>query len=136
MNSERKKREQEIERIMSEAGKNREADVAFQEEIKKAAAAIIEKESVRVEKSDRAERPKRSINPITAGGWLLLLGAAALVFSMPSLGGVLLLCGIIAIVWATISRLSQPSRPQHQNVGSYGRILKNYVYKWSKRLHK
>ncbi|HXV80519.1 MAG TPA: hypothetical protein VEG60_11620 [Candidatus Binatia bacterium] len=133
MNSEREKREQEIERIMSELGRNRESDVAFQEEIKKTAAAMIEKETVQIEKGDRAERPKRPINPVTVGGWLLLLGAAALVFSMPNLGGVLLLCGLIVIVWATISRLSKPARPQHQNMASYSRFLKNYVSKWSKR---
>lgn len=132
MNSERRKREEEIERIMSEAAKNREADVAFQEEIKKTAAALIEKETLRIEKSDRAERPKRSISPMTVGGWLLLLSALGFVFSMPNLGGVLLLCGIITIIWAAIPRSSKPSRPQHQNLGSYGRFLRNSIYKLSK----
>ena len=132
MNSERQKREEEIERIISRGDKSREADVAFQEEIKKTAAAIIEKETRRIDKSDRAERPKRSISPMTVGIWLLLLGAVGLVFSMPNLGAVFLLCGVITIVWAAIPKSSKPSRPQHQNLGSYQRFLKNYVYKLSR----
>jgi hypothetical protein len=132
MNSERQKREREIERIMAEASRNRATDAAFQEEIKKTAAAIIEKETARIEKSDRAERPKRFISPMTVGGWLLLLSALGFIFSMPELGGVLLLCGIITIIWTAIPRSSKPSRPQHQNLGSYGRLLKKSFYKLSK----
>ena len=44
MKSEREKREEEIERLMREAGLKREPDIAFQEAIKKAAAAIVEED--------------------------------------------------------------------------------------------
>ena len=117
---------------MAEADRNRAADAAFQEEIKKTAAAIIEKETVRIEKSDRAERPKRFISPMTVGGWLLLLSALGFVFSMPNLGGVLLVCGIVTIIWAAIPRSSKPSRAARQNIRSYKSILQNSIYKLSK----
>ena len=52
---------------MREAGVSKEADVAFQEEVRKTAAAIIEKEASRIQKSERARRGKRSISPVTAG---------------------------------------------------------------------
>ena len=45
MKSEREKREEEIERLMREAGLKREPDIAFQEAIKKAAAAIVEEDA-------------------------------------------------------------------------------------------
>ena len=107
MNSERQKREEEIARLMRETGVSRESDVAFQEEIRKTAAALIEKETSRIQKSERAKRPKRSISPLTAGLWLLVLGAAALVLSMPATGAALLLGGIAAIVWATVLKQSK-----------------------------
>jgi Flp pilus assembly protein TadB len=100
MNSERQKREKEIERIMRESGHSRKTDVAFQEEVRKAASAMFEKETRRIQKSERAEDPKRLINPGTAGLVLLILGAG-LAFVMPGLGATLALCGIAAIVWTT-----------------------------------
>jgi Flp pilus assembly protein TadB len=133
-NSERQKREQEIEKIMAEAGRNRQADVAFQEEIKKTAAALMEKETLSLQKRGRAERRKRSISPMTAGVWLLLLGAVGLVFSMPGLGAVFLLCGIVAIVSATFPQLFKSPRPQQQNLSSYSRVLKNSVYRLFKKI--
>ncbi len=134
MNSERQKREQEIEKIMAEAGRNRQADVAFQEEIKKTAAALMEKETLSLQKRGRAKRRKRSISPMTAGVWLLLLGAAGLVFSMPGLGAVFLVCGIIAIASATFPQLFKSPRPQQQNLSSYSRVLKNSVYRLFKKI--
>jgi Flp pilus assembly protein TadB len=102
MTSERQKREEEIERLMRGAGLNRESDVAFQEQVRKAASTIIQEEESRIQKSERAERGKRPINPVTAGLWLLVLGATAFAFSVPSVGGVLFVCGIAVIVWATV----------------------------------
>jgi len=134
MSSERQKRQEEIERIMREAGVSKEADVAFQEEVRKTAAALIEREASTIQKSERARRGKRSISPVTAGVWLLMLGAVGFIFSMPILGAMLFLCGIIAIVWATFPKLSKPSLPKHKNVRSYGRVLKNSVYRLFKKI--
>jgi hypothetical protein len=134
MNPERQKRQEEIERIMREAGVSREADVAFQEEVRKTAAAIIEKEASRIQKSERARRRKRSISPVTAGVWLLALGAAGFIFSAPDLAAILFLCGIAVIAGATFPKLSKPSFPIRKNVRSYSRVLKNSVYKLFKKI--
>jgi len=134
MNSERQKRQEEIERIMREAGVSREADVAFQEEVRKTAAAIIEKEASRVQKSERPGRRKRSISPVTAGVWLLILGAVGFIFSVPSLAAMLFLCGIAVIVWVTFPKLSKSSLPKHKNLRSYGRVLKNSVSRLLKKI--
>jgi hypothetical protein len=136
MNSEKQKREQEIERLMAEAGKNREADIAFQEEIKKTAAAIIEKETLKIQKTERAERRRGPVSPMTLGIWLLLLGTVGFLFSMPSLGGMLLLCGVAAIVWSTFPRLPQASRPKQPSRRSYSRIWKTSAYRWRKRFRR
>jgi hypothetical protein len=101
MNSERQKREEEIARLMRESRVNREADVAFREEIRKTAAAIIQKETSRIQQSEPV-KSKRFINPLTAGLWLLVLAGAAFVFAMPAAGAVLLVCGIAAIFWPTV----------------------------------
>ena len=134
MNPERQKRQEEIERIMREAGVSREADVAFQEEVRKTAAAIIEKEASRIQKSKRARRRKRSISPVTAGVWLLVLGAVGFIFSVPDLAAILFLCGIVVIAGAIFPKLSKPSLPIHKNVRSYSRVLKNSVYKLFKKI--
>ena len=134
MNSERQKRQAEIERIMREAGVSRESDVAFQEEVRKTAAAIIERETSRVQKSERSGRRKRSISPVTAGVWLLVLGAVGFIFSVPSLAAMLFLCGIAVIVWVTFPKLSKSSLPKHKNLRSYGRVLKNSVSRLLKKI--
>jgi hypothetical protein len=100
MDSERQKREEEIEKLMQGAGLSRERDIAFQEEVRKVASAIAEQETQKIRKTERAERRKQRIGPKTAGVWLLVLGAG-LALSMPSLGAVVIICGIAAIVWDT-----------------------------------
>ena len=114
MKSEREKREEEVERLMREAGLKREPDIAFQEAIRKAAAAIVEEDAKKIETSEGVPR-NRSINPATAGLWLLVLGAVV-AFSMPSLGAALILCGIAVVVWATFFKSSRkkPSRRRMQ----------------------
>ena len=119
---------------MREAGVNREADTAFQEEVRKTAATIIEKEASRIQKSERASRPKRSISPVTAGLWLLVLGAAGFIFSAPDLAAILFLCGIAVIAGATFPKLSKSSLPIHKNVRSYSKVLKKSVYKFFKKI--
>jgi hypothetical protein len=106
MNSERQKREEEIERLMQGTGLSRERDVAFQEEIKKVASAIAEQEARKIQKTERAERRKQPISPRTAGLWLLVLGAG-LALSMPSLGAVIIVCAIAVIVWDTFVKSSK-----------------------------
>jgi uncharacterized membrane protein len=112
MKSEREKREEEIERLMREAGLKREPDIAFQEAIKKAAAAIVEEDAKKTEKSERVPR-SRSISSATGGLWLLVLGGGV-AFSMPSLGAALIICGIAVFVWATFLKSSnkKSSRPR------------------------
>ena len=90
---------------------SREQEAAFQEEIRKAAGTIVEQETKRIQKSEQAKRPKRSMSPTTVGLWLLGLGAV-LTFSNPGLGGTLIVCGIAVIVWATFLKPSKkPFKP-------------------------
>jgi len=114
MTSERQKREEEIERLMRGAGRSREADADFEEKVRKAASAIIEAQTSRIRKEEETSGsekrellpwPKRSINTKTAGLWLVVI-AAVLGLAMPTVGGALLLCGIAAIVWATVLKPS------------------------------
>jgi hypothetical protein len=106
MTSERQKREEEIERLLSGTGLSREPDVAFEEKVRKATAAIGEKEARRIQKTERPGRLKRPISPATAGVWLLVLGVG-LAFSMPNVGALVILCGIGAIVWANFWKSSK-----------------------------
>jgi hypothetical protein len=106
MNSERQKREQEIERLMRGAGQSREPDAAFQEQLRKAASAIVEEETRRIEKMERVQQHKRSVSPTTGALWLLVLGAG-LAFSVPTAGAALIVCGIAVMVWATFLKSSK-----------------------------
>jgi Flp pilus assembly protein TadB len=133
MRSERQKRQEEIEKILREAGESREADVAFQEEVKKTTSAILEKEANRIEQKEQAKRHKRSISPVTAGMWLLVLGALGFMLSMPSLATVFLLCGITVIAWSTLFKPTKSSLLAHQSVKSYKRILKNSLSRLFKK---
>jgi Flp pilus assembly protein TadB len=99
MNSERQKREQEIEKLIQGTTLSRDAEVEFQEKIRKTASAIFEEETRKIQKNERAERPKRSISVATAGLWLIVLGVAGFVFWMPTFGGAAVVGGIAAIVW-------------------------------------
>ena len=106
MNSDRQKREEEIERLLREAGLGKEPDIAFQEEVRKTTSAILEKETAKVQKAEHPKWQKRAFNPTTIGLWLLVLGAGV-AMSTPSLGTMLILCGIGAIAWGTFLKSSQ-----------------------------
>ena len=110
MKSEREKREEEVARLMREAGLKREPDAAFQEAIRKAAAAIVEEDAKKLEKSERVPRAQ-SFSTATVGVWLLVLGAAV-AFSMPSLGAAIILAGIALFVWATFFQSSKKKPPR------------------------
>lgn len=99
MKTEREKRDQEVQRLIHGAGVSRDAEVEFQEKIRKTASAIFEEETRKLQKTERAERPKRSINIATLGLWLIVLGVAGFVFWMPAFGGVAIVCGGTAIIW-------------------------------------
>jgi len=123
MDSERQKREQEIEKLMRGTGPSRESDIAFQEEVRKAASAIIEEDTIKIETTEEAERLDQSsatgrkglISAATAGLWLLILGAG-LAFSIPTLGAVLIACGIAAIVWSTFLKSSNKKKPSRHRI--------------------
>ena len=102
MNAQRKQREEEIERLMQGDRLTRDRGAAFQEELRKTTVALFEKETRRIQKTERPERPRRPISAATAGWWLIVLGAAAWVFSMVKVGGLLVVCGIGAIAWDAI----------------------------------
>jgi hypothetical protein len=101
VNSERQKREEEIARLVRGAGPSREADVAFQERLREAASAIVEEEKTRIQKTERAERRRRSISPAAIAPWLLVLGVG-IAFSIPSLGVPLIFCGLAVLVWTAL----------------------------------
>lgn len=110
MDSEREKREQEIQRLIQGADRSHETEVEFQEEIRKTASAIFEEETRKIQRHEGAERPKRPINLATVGLWLIVLGVAGFVFWMPELGMVALVCGVAAIVWDTFLK---PASKKH-----------------------
>ncbi|HUC97833.1 MAG TPA: hypothetical protein VMR88_05100 [Candidatus Polarisedimenticolaceae bacterium] len=112
MKSEREKRQEEVERLMREAGLKREPDIAFQEAIKKAAAAIVEEDAKKLAKTERVARDW-SISPTTAALWLLVLGVGV-AFSIPSLGAALILCGVAVFVWATFRKSSKKKAPRRR----------------------
>jgi Flp pilus assembly protein TadB len=99
MSSERQKRQQEIEKLMQSTASSREAEIEFQEEIRKTASSIFAEETRKLQRTERVERPKRSINVATVGLWLIVLGVAGFVFWMPAAGTVAIISGIGAIIW-------------------------------------
>jgi hypothetical protein len=108
---------------MRGTGPSRESDIAFQEEVRKAASAIIEEDTIKIETTEEAERLDQSsatgrkglISAATAGLWLLILGAG-LAFSIPTLGAVLIACGIAAIVWSTFLKSSNKKKPSRHRI--------------------
>jgi hypothetical protein len=133
MNSERRKRQKEVERFLHEMDENHEADVAFQEEVRRTAAAIIEKETGRIQENERAKRRKWSITPVAAGVWLLVLGALGFILSMPTLAPVLFLCGVAVIAWATLYKPTKSSLLAQRGVKSYKTILKKSLSRFFKK---
>jgi len=118
MDSERQKREQEIERLIQGADLNPEAGVQFQEEIKKTASAIFEKETRKLQESEQPKRRKWSVHIVTLGLWMIAVGVAGFVFDMPLLGAAALACGIAAILWDWIPK---PSKKMKSTRGSVWR---------------
>ncbi len=106
MNSERQKREEEIARIIANSTARRNTDLGFQEEVRKAAAENINRETSRIEKTERAEGRKLTINVKTAGVALLIVGAGVSLF-MPGVGAVLLLGTIAGIAWISLTKRRQ-----------------------------
>jgi Flp pilus assembly protein TadB len=99
MKTEREKRDQEVQRLIHSVTGSREAEVEFQEKIRKTTSTIFEEETRKLKKTERVERPKRSISVATVGLWLIVLGVAGFVFWMPAFGGVAIVSGVAAIIW-------------------------------------
>jgi hypothetical protein len=116
MKSERQKREEEIERLMRETQRTPERDALFQEAVRKAAAAVIEQQTSKIQKTERAASRKPLIRSVTAGVAVLLIGAALASF-IPGLGATLIICGAALIAW-----------------GSFGTPSKNKTRPWWRRL--
>lgn len=110
MDSERQKRQKEIDRLIQGTALSREAEFEFQEEIRKTSSSIFEAETRKLQKTERAEKPKRSINLATVGLWLIVAGVAGFVFWMPALGALALISGIAAIVWQTFLKPGNKQR--------------------------
>ncbi len=117
MNSERQKREQEIERLMQGTGLTPEAEVQFQEEIKRTASAIFEEETRKLQKSEQPKRRKASVNIATIGLWMIALAVAGFVFHLPLLGAMALVCGIAGILWDTVLKPST----KRKSTGAFSR---------------
>ena len=133
MNPERQKRQKEVERFLRQLDENHEADVAFQEEVRRTAAALIEQEAARIQKHEQVRRRKRSITPVTIGIWLLVLGAAAFIVSMPGLATAFFVCGIAGIAWPTFSKPFLATPRIRENVRAYSRMLKNSFHRFFKK---
>ena len=106
MKSRRQKREEEIEEFLRGARLDRQADAAFREQLRKAAAAMVEKETVKISKSEQPAHRKplaRHLRrPVTAGLSLLVAGAVV-GFSLPVLGWAAITCGLAVILWGYLS---------------------------------
>jgi len=107
MKSRRQKREEEIEEFLRGARLNRQGDAAFREQLRKAAAAMVEKETVKISQSERSTYRKplaRQLGkPVTVGLSLIVAGAV-IGFSLPVLGWTAVLCGLATILWAYFAR--------------------------------
>ena len=103
MKSEQQKREEEIAKLVGAKHQSGQADVAFQEKVKRAAAAIFEEETIKLRQNEPPEQPKRWMHPAPVGLWLVVLGVAAFVLGVPSLGATLVICGIAALIWGKLS---------------------------------
>ncbi|HWO43302.1 MAG TPA: hypothetical protein VNO43_15990 [Candidatus Eisenbacteria bacterium] len=99
MKSEEQKRKEEISKLVRDKHRSGQADIAFQEKVRKAAAQIFEEETIKLRQTERPERPKRWIHPAPVGLWLVVLGVAAFVLEVPSFGAMLVVSGIAALVW-------------------------------------
>ena len=115
MDSERRKREKEVERLVSGISVSRESEAAFREEVRKAASELFQKETRRIEQDERSAPPRARKSPRlrTWGVGLLVIGALTIVVEMPGLGGLLFVLGIAAFLWDTLGR-----RPFYQRFRS------------------
>jgi len=118
MDSERRKREKEIERLVSGIPASRDSEAAFREEVRKAASELFHRETRRIEEDERLTRSPRRKAPRlrTWGIGLIILGAIAVVLEVPAVGGLLVVAGLILILWDTVG-----TRPYQRRFSSKGR---------------
>src|SRR5215467_3105594 len=105
--------EQEIERLVRELGQIvRCADPEKQDDLKEFASALVDQEFVPTGGSTRiAERQeRRSMNPLTVGLGLLVLGAGLFIF-IPAVALVLGILGLIGVGWGLGRSTNRNSHP-------------------------
>jgi len=122
MDSERRKREKEIERLVSGMETSRDSEAAFREDVRKAAAELFQRETRRIEQDERpTQRPRRKAPRLrTWGIGLIVTGAIAVVLEVPALGGLLVVAGVVAFLWDTVG--SRPPQRRSPFKGRPGRF--------------
>jgi hypothetical protein len=101
MNASARQREDEIERLVAQAGRLiREAEPGARGELAEAAAAILREEALTAQAAveRQAGQSRQPVNPLAAGLGLLVVGAG-MVLLFPFVGVAIMVCGAIAIVW-------------------------------------
>ena len=112
MDSERRKREKEVERLLSGISISRESEAAFREEVRKTASELFQKETRRVEQDERPAIPRKSKSPRSKiwGIGLIVGGAVAILLEIPALGGLLFVLGLGVFFWDTLARQPHQQR--------------------------
>jgi hypothetical protein len=115
MDSERRKREKEVERLVNGTPVSRDSEAAFREEVRKTASELFQKETRRIEQDERpaTSRKSKSTRLRMWGIGLIVIGAGAIVLEVPALGGLLFVLGVGVFFWDTLAR-----RPEQQRFRS------------------
>jgi hypothetical protein len=104
MNASARQGEEEIERLVAQAGRLiRQAEPGVREELAEAATTILREEALTPQGTEQRQvsQSRQPVNPLAAGLGLLVVGVGlALLFPLVGIG--IMVCGAIAIVWGAI----------------------------------